>query len=279
MASRHRGSRHQDRLTFTKEIHHVLVGRRQRRHPVAAGQLDPAPPRVHQPQQRLEARLPHAVSRPERAHVVDHDVGGQFAQGGLHLGQRSSALVIHDVELHMPTQAGDARRQRGHLGQRDGTCMADVVAHSPHAGFVQAVQFGILHLGPQRDDDARRPAQLGHRLQVPPVVGAIAAGLHEHQALDAQGVVQRAQPRRQGVGHIEGARRGHGIAVGGAIDMHMAIRGPRRADQPGLAGSGIGRLAQRNLRGSSRARCRRRAAHSKIRSSCSTTGTSLFFSE
>lgn len=124
------------------------------------------------------------------------------------------------VPLHVPAPLGQARGQGLHgLGPvahgRD-----EVEAHAAHAQGMHAVQFGIGHRPIQYHHATVAAGRQGQRIEQHAVVGAVHAGLHQHQVAHAMRCGQRLDI---------GQRPVHGLVVAGlrrcgAVEhMHVGV--------------------------------------------------------
>ena len=167
-------------------------------------------------------------------------------------GTRSRAMrgVLQDVlgiemQHHMPAEPLDAAEHRiEHREVRGAAEMPDEIeTHASHAAGLQPVELGIGHAGIEDGDAAPGAAGSGDRVQHRRVVGAVAARLHDHRALDAEEGVQPAQRLGRRIGRGIGAARRIGVAVGRAEDVAMRVAGAGRRLEARSARRGVRGLA------------------------------------
>ena len=138
----------------------------------------------------LQRWLRDAGHRGHAAHMVDHEGQRQFPD---HAGQRNDVGRV-EMQHHVPAASLDAvddAVEHAHVG-RAAQVLDEIEAHAAHAAGMQPVVFGIAEAVV---DDGDAAIALGIRrdaVEHGGIVAAVAARLHDHRALDAEMVVQRA---------------------------------------------------------------------------------------
>ena len=221
------------------EGHGVVEGLAGGRGPLEAAALDPALLVIAgEVEQSVEVGLVEALGGLHRAHVVDHIGQGQLGQDGREFGDGLGVEIDH----HMPAKGLDlvhhavegAHVRRAAKALQEG----EAAAHDP-----ALVQFIDLRLGEAVVDigDALvATVALRDGVGDDAVVEAVAAGVHDDSALDADGVMQLAEIIKARIrGNIAAIVR-IGILRVRPEDMGVRVAAQRGRLEIGGLGVGIG---------------------------------------
>src|SRR5580765_6806646 len=104
----------------------------------------------------------------------------------------------------------------------------EVQAQSAHAGLVHALQVGERRLRRDHRDATPARAELGERREHRAIVGAVAARLDEHGALETDLRLHALVGRERRLGHVVGALGRERKVLERTEDMHVAVGGVRR---------------------------------------------------
>ena len=133
--------------------------------------------------------------------------------------------AVH-VDLQVPADIRQARRERDHLIERGGLVQMahEIEAHAAKAAPVETAQLGIAHR-----DRQQRHAEIGTALGRERVLGhavvhAVRGGLHDHATLDPEQGVQREQRLLRRIGRVD--RRGRRERIFVRRAEHMAVGVP-----------------------------------------------------
>ena len=188
---------------------------------------------AHEAQEQLELRPVDRLCDVGPAHVIDHDDRRQGGEEVPQLGQVARLEVDDDV----PAEGLDAQRDLRQLvpGREVDEAPDEVEADGAHAGLVQVAQLTIGDAAADGRDAARAAAagaaRVGHRA----VVGAVAGGLHDDVAREAQVIAQREQLRLARVaGRVLPLGR-EGKLRPGTEHVAMRVHGAGRRQEPRLA--------------------------------------------
>ncbi len=181
---------------------------------LGAGDLDDeALVLAHQVQQGGEVRVVLGGTRHiGRAHMINHHIGRDRGEQG----DQAVDVVALEIDHQMPAELGHAA---GHIaidlmGHLVGQARHEVETAGLDAGLVQFGQFAV---GDVRIDHRHAPGlivRMDQGVHQGAVVRAVATGLHDHIALEAQKV---AQGEQLFLGGVAG-----GVLAAGMIGKHVA---------------------------------------------------------
>src|SRR3954466_10383737 len=109
----------------------------------------------------------------------------------------------------------------------------EVQAKSAHACLVHALQIGERRLWRNDRDSAPARAELGERGEHGAIVGAVAACLNEHRALEADLCLHALVRGHRRLRNVIGALSGEREALERTEDVHVAVGGMRRQRRRG----------------------------------------------
>ena len=148
-------------------------------------------------------------------------------------GDELRRLADVDMELDVPTEAGDAAGERVEGRQGQAAPVLAIDANAADAGAIEDVQARVGEIGGNDGDGAETLRVAREGVEDEGVVGAVDARLDEDGAADAIGVHQPGiVGKRRGNRRVVALRRQR-IARGRAEDMDMGIAGPLRQAEAG----------------------------------------------
>ena len=125
------------------------------------------------------------------------------------------------------------------FGREVDEALDEVEAHAAHAGRVHRLQLVVCDAAAHGRDSARLAVRMRQRIHHRAVVGAVAGGLHDDIAREAEVVAQREQLLLAGVARRVLALRREGELRAGAEHVAVRVDGTGRQLEAGLARVGV----------------------------------------
>ncbi len=227
------------------EGHHVPVGvalpaergRSRDGQPLGAGHLHPHVVRLHEPQEAREFGSARAAGDVRAAHVVDDQRYRQGGEEGFQVRQVRRLEVEDDVPAQRRDPAG--HRLQGLARGRIHQAPDEVETHCAYPGLVQPPQFGVGDVGADRRHAPGARTGRAQGVHQGAVVRAVAGGLHDDVAADAQVVAQGEQVVPGGVDGCVLPLGGEGELGGGAEDVAVGVDRSRRQDEGGCGRAAV----------------------------------------
>ena len=169
----------------------------------------------------LKARMIDRHRLEELAVVIDDQRHGQPRQRRLVARQ----LAAIELQLDVPAEGGNPRRQRGERIPREHAAREQVKARPSHTGRGQPLEFALGHVKRYGGDSARGRAEGGEGGEGTAVIEAVAVRLHDDGARQAERALHLQVIGQRRVRGLERCLRHQRVAV--LVDVHMAVAGAR----------------------------------------------------
>src|SRR5664279_3549367 len=108
--------------------------------------------------------------------MIDYEIAAQLFQ----TRRQFDKMSRRQHQLDMPPQRPESLCVSLQLRERETSWLCWNEPHAARSGTIEVVKLSIGYLGWNDDDHSGRNVHLTRRIQLPAIVGAVAARLHQH---------------------------------------------------------------------------------------------------